>query len=534
MTKFPSKSMFAAALMSGQTILGSTMTPPQVFHAGEDSYPSVETRRIQMASSLAVADTGRIWTVWYAGPTPNEDSNNYVVLATSGDDGATWQESLVIDPDGSGPVRAFDPEIWLDPQGRMWVFWAQAVNGGAQAQTWAIVTENSGDAKPVWSAPRHIAPGVMMCKPTALSNGEWLLPISDWEMRMNKVEDGAGAGVWISEDKGATFSRRGGVLVPLKVRTYDEHMVVQRKDDSLWMLIRTKYGIGESVSRDLGKTWSDVEPSQISHPSARFFIRRLSSGNLLLVKHGAIKGASGRNRLTAFISKDDGTTWDGGLLLDARNGVSYPDGQEASDGTIYITYDYNRTQHRALHMATFTEGDALAGEDVYGKVRLRLSVSTPGLMPLDPIPPYEPGAFQLSDNATGTELATTGLTTLQPLDDRAVDTLRVGTQIWSNRTYVFSVLPDAVQGKRFIQADIGTRGVRGKAERDGWVYAIVRRSDEERFAGDGFEKTNIPEFIHFTTGNEFKEKDAVSVFQKNVKKGDVVSGNGALLVFAAE
>ena len=527
-------SMFAAALMAAQTVCGSTMTSPQVFHLGEEQFPTVDKRRIQMASSLAVADNGRIWTVWYAGPTPNEDSNNYVVLANSGDDGATWKETLVIDPDGLGPVRAYDPEIWLDPQGRMWVFWAQAVNGGAQAQTWAIVTDNPRDEKPVWSAPRHIAPGVMMCKPTLLSNGEWLLPISDWEMRMSKVADGASAGAWVSEDKGATFSRRGGALVPLKVRTFDEHMVVERKDGSLWMLMRTNYGIGESVSRDLGKTWSEVEPSKISHPSARFFIRRLASGNLLLVKHGPIEGASGRNRLTAFISKDDGVTWEGGLLLDERNGVSYPDGQEAADGTIYITYDYSRTQYRALHMASFTEADALAGKDVSGKVRLRLSVSTPGLMPQEPIPPYEPGTFELSDNKTGAELATSGRTTLQPLDDRSVETLRIGTQIWSNRTYVFSVLPEAVQGKQFLQADIGTRGVRGKAERDGWVYALVRRSDEERLTGDGFEKTNIPEFIPFTPGDKFKEKDAVSVFQKSVKKGDVVSGNGALLVFAAE
>jgi predicted neuraminidase len=534
MIKFLYKSMFAATLMASQTVFGSPMTAPQVFHAGEENYPTVDQRRIQMASSLVVAENGRIWITWYAGPSPNEDDNNYLVLASSGDDGSTWQEVLVVDPDGTGPVRAYDPEIWIDPQGRMWLFWAQAVKHGVDAITWAMVTENPEDAKPVWGAPRQIAPGVMMCKPTVLSNGEWLFPISDWEIRMSK-EEGASAGARISKDQGATFALRGAALVPRKNRTFDEHMIVQRKDESLWMLVRTNYGIGESISRDLAKTWSEVEPTDIPHPSARFFIRRLASGNLLLVKHGAMEGKSGRSRLTAFVSEDDGKTWVGGLLLDERNGVSYPDGQEAADGTIYITYDYNRTQERAIHMTTFTEADALAGKDVSGKVRLRISVTTPGLLLDEPTAPYETGSFKLADNQSGAEPAT-GLTSLESLDDREVDTLKIGARIWSNRTYVFSVLPEAVQGKRFIRTEIGERGIRGKAERDGVVYVLSRRDvGDEGLAKAGFEKTNIPEFIPFAPGDKYRENNAFSVFQKSVKKGDIVTGGAfGLLVFAAE
>ena len=64
---------------------------------------------------MAVTRGGRLWATWYAGETPGEDQNNYVVLTTSGDGGETWQEVLVVDPDGPGPVRAFDPEIWMVP-----------------------------------------------------------------------------------------------------------------------------------------------------------------------------------------------------------------------------------------------------------------------------------------------------------------------------------------------------------------------------------------------------------------------------------
>src|SRR5690606_14005542 len=120
------------------------------------------------------------------------------------------------------------------------------------------------------------------------------------------------------------------------------------KDGSLWMLIRTRYGIGESRSNDRGYTWSPVVPSKIQHTSSRFFISRINSGNLLLVKHGPIDMRTGRSHLMAFISEDDGHSWSNGLLIDERPGVSYPDGQQTRDGIIHITYDYNRTKEQNI------------------------------------------------------------------------------------------------------------------------------------------------------------------------------------------
>jgi len=152
-------------------------------------------------------------------------------------------------------------------------------------------------------------------------------------------------------------------------------MIVERNDRSLWMLLRTSYGIGESVSSDRGKTWSPLARSPIRHPSARFFIRRLDSGSLLLVKHGPIGEQTDRSRLTAYISKDDGLTWTGGLVLDERKNVSYPDGQQAADGSILIIYDHSRTGDREILMAKFRESDVIAGTADSPTVRLRMKVS---------------------------------------------------------------------------------------------------------------------------------------------------------------
>ena len=299
-----------------------SLQPPQ--HLGPPrADQAVTNRAFTGIPSMAVAPKGRLWATWYAGVTPGEDVNNYVVLSTSGDDGKTWNEMLTVDPDAGGPVRSFDSELWVSPNGRLFFFWAQMEKGRRDAElgVWCIETSEPDAAQPKWSKPRRIGDGVMMCKPLALSSGEWVLPISRWR------EHEESAQMIVSTDAGKTWTRRGGCNVPKDVRQFDEHMFVERKDGSLWLLVRTRYGIGESVSTDRGKTWPDLTPSGIEHPTSRFLVRRLVSGNLLLVKHGPLDTRTSRSHLTAYVSKDDGKTWSGGLMLDERQGVSYPDGQ---------------------------------------------------------------------------------------------------------------------------------------------------------------------------------------------------------------
>ena len=149
--------------------------------------------------------------------------------------------------------------------------------------------------------------------------------------------------------------------MPKDLRSFDEHMVVEKSDGTLWMLVRTSQGIGESLSTDGGLTWGALSASSIQHPSSRFFIYRLDSGNLLLVKHGPMRAKTGRSHLTAYASTDDGESWSKGLLLDEREGISYPDGQQSNDGTIYIIYDRSRTGDREILMCRFTEDDVFAG-----------------------------------------------------------------------------------------------------------------------------------------------------------------------------
>jgi len=323
-----------------------------------------EKRTCTGVPSIAVARGGRLWATWFSGTTPGEIiercPNAYVVVSTSGDGGKTWKEALAIDPDGPGPLKAYDPHPWIDPDGSLWVFFALPYP--LHKHAWAITAEDGDQESPAWSQPRPVFEGVLLNKPTVLASGDWLFPT--YARRPNNM------GVilsHVSRDKGQTFVVRGRIEASWDLGP-SEPMVVGRKDGSLWMLVRTTRGIGESVSTDGGAAWSPLRTEAIKHTSTRFFIGRLQSGNLLLVKHLGIdedplsagKGKQ-RRELTAFISQDDGTTWRGGLVIDERVGCSYPDAQQVADGTIYLTWDFMRSRDQEVWLTTFREEDVLDG-----------------------------------------------------------------------------------------------------------------------------------------------------------------------------
>lgn len=339
-----------------------------------------EGRGWQGIPTVERAANGRLWVGWYGGLL-GEDFYTYCMLVTSDDDGESWSGlKLVIDPDGDGPLRAFDSCLWRDPNDRMWFTWNQKLCNQTRVYSeeqerrwylWAITSDDAEAADPGWSEPRRLCESVMLNKPVVLSNGDWLLLSSDWFWDRS-------ARAYRSTDDGESWHHWGAAHVADRSqRSFDEHMIIERNDGVLWMLVRTQYGIGQSFSSDGGCTWSYVRPSGIGHVCARFFIRRLRSGRLLLVRHGQhIRDTlDQRSHLCAFLSEDDGGTWLGGLLLDERHGVSYPDGVEDDDGIIYIVHDFDRHGAKEIVMSRITEEDILAKEVVDDRSRLRMLVN---------------------------------------------------------------------------------------------------------------------------------------------------------------
>ncbi|MCA9177500.1 MAG: exo-alpha-sialidase, partial [Planctomycetales bacterium] len=327
--------------------------------------------RLDYGMTIGIERTprGRLWACWVAG---GDSPKAFFVLASSDDDGETWSPPrMVLDSHDALLPRERSilvGNLWTDPAGRLWLFFDQSMDMfDGRAGVWATVCDNPDGDEPAWSSPQRIWHGVTLNKPTVLSSGEWMLPISldqrggfgPFRGCFAELDPLRGANVFVSRDQGKSWQRRGAAVFPQP--DWHEHMIVERTDKSLWMLARTRLGIMESTSGDGGRSWSEPTVSAIKHPVARFHIRRLQSGRLLLVKHGDRPEAhEGRVQLSAWLSADDGQTWQGGLVLDERKGISYPDGFQAPDGTIYISYDRNRSSDGEILLARFTEQDILA------------------------------------------------------------------------------------------------------------------------------------------------------------------------------
>jgi len=502
----------ASSLAIAETNVAATPGIPN-FAPGPEYADSA--RMFQGVSSIERAANGRLWATWYGGGV-TEDEHNYVLLSTSGDDGQTWQRVLVLDPDGDGPVRAFDPCLWRDPDGKLWLFWAQEAAGQKHREfgsfvTFAITTTDSGNAAAKWSAPRQISLGVMINKPTVTANGRWLLPVSSWYTN-------GSARVIVSGDHGATFNELGSANIPQASRSADEPMLVERKDETLWMLVRGKFptsegstGIGESVSTDSGKIWPDVTASAIQHPVSRFFIRRLASGRLLLVRQNPPMPGNERSHLTAFLSEDDGASWKGGLLLDERNGASYPDGVQASDGSIDVIYDYQRWRDKEILMAVFTEQDILEGKLAVPKSRLQVRVNqATGLTP------KQAANAELKSNADGVALIKGSAVALEDVDGET-DVFQPGVKVFLNRNYIVNEVPEALRGFQFIRKNL--EDFHTKIARNGVLYIITPSTGRDPFSRQqellelGFQKVNLPEFRLFAGVR-------CSVFQKQFSAGE--------------
>ena len=349
--------------------------------------------------SIACASNGRLWATWYAGPFPGEDSYSYVVLATSANGGDSWEEVLVVQPDSweaGNARRAFDSQVWVDPNGNLRWFWADRAGTMQDVANDGVWMVNLGNATsvpqtlPTASDAVCIYQGVMLGKPVVLNDGAWAFPVAQWYAEPSSL-------LIVSTDECATFTRRGGATIPSAQRSFDEHSIVPLSNNVIRCWARTGDGVRESISTDGGVTWPEMTvPANLRTAGSRLCACKLPSGSILMVKHGTVaaQAPASRSQLTAFVSRDGGDTWEGGLVIDAREDVAYPDATVEADGTIRLVYDYDRTGRQEILMATFTEADVLAKTGSSAKFRLCQRVSTPSYLVNDSV--SEPAGKVLS------------------------------------------------------------------------------------------------------------------------------------------
>ncbi|MBO4631935.1 MAG: exo-alpha-sialidase [Lentisphaeria bacterium] len=319
---------------------------------------------------------GRLFAGWYSGGMGEPHPENYNLLIRSEDDGMTWNRpELVISGRGEEDSIAIDIQLWLDPQGRMWLFFVRLFSAPGSKPTdpdhwttWAMICEDPDAETLNWSKPRQIFTGFLRTQPTVLSDGSWVTCAYDRSSEYLCYAQ--------SRDQGRTWvPRHAGRRL---TNTFDEIMILERNDHSLMMFARDQNPllVKCECSNLEQKDWSDGRYTGILNSSSRFFLRRLKSGRIILIHNDSSRQ---RTNLTAELSDDDGKTWSSSIVLDSAANVSYPDAVESDDGRIFIIYDCGRMTFKEIRMAQITEEDIIAGTLVnYDSYRARIISKAPG------------------------------------------------------------------------------------------------------------------------------------------------------------
>lgn len=146
----------------------------------------------------------------------------------------------------------------------------------------------------------------------------------------------------ISADNGKTWQTsapyRGG----------SQPTVIERDDSSLFIMMRCKPIIKQTISENGGKSWSEAGLSVLPNPNAGIAMTKLKNGHVVLVFNNTNEG---RSPLNIARSLDGGRTWEEPLVLESNQGeYSYLCVIQTLDDRIHISYTFRRYTIKHVEM----------------------------------------------------------------------------------------------------------------------------------------------------------------------------------------
>ena len=327
---------------------------------------AIENSCYTKITALETTANGRIWASVLCG---GDGADGYTSLVYSDSNGESWAEPIVALDARDEKLAVRNGVLWRSPKGEMWFFYA-VFDGyyDGRGSMWAMVCKEPDANIPVWEAPIYLGVGIPSGRPVVNKQGEWLLPTalwgrdvmtydkapyiaSKWERprfvspyvdKYHELDSKRGAGLYISQDGGASWSEHLGAVKcsneAVEARYNNPQMFVH-SDGSLRMVLRAS-GTAWSyaaTSQD-GKVWSEPERF-VSAPDQDFAVLRLADGKLLMVRNGRFDRHLYwcPEGMYAYLSEDCGATWYGGLRLATDAGTLNPVVAEGANGEIYIT-----------------------------------------------------------------------------------------------------------------------------------------------------------------------------------------------------
>ncbi len=233
----------------------------------------------------------------------------------------------------------WNPVLHRKNDGKIVLFYKE----GPNPREWWGHYKVSEDEGKTWSKETQLPPGFLgpvRNKSVELSNGKLLHPSS---FETNNV--------WTSHVEISNPDLTGWEKVDLKGPfNAIQPTALFHPDGKIQLLCRTQEGVvAESWSSDQGKTWTPLVATKLENNNSGIDGVTLADGSHLLVVNPLKKG---RNKLV-LLGSDDGISWEELLILEneERGEFSYPAIIQAKDGTLHISYTYNREKIKYVHLS---------------------------------------------------------------------------------------------------------------------------------------------------------------------------------------
>lgn len=290
------------------------------------------------ASTIAESSRGLI-CAWFGG---THEKHPDVGIWVSRWEQGKWTQPVEV---ANGKVNdqerypTWNPVLFQMPDKELILFYKV----GPSPTTWWGALKRSFDGGLTWGPEERLPKdiyGPIKNKPELLADGTLLCPSSS-------EDDGWRVHLEMSKDAGKTWTRTSAINTG-KDFSAIQPSILFLPGGELKLLCRSKDGvILETSSKDQGKTWSKLSPTDLPNPNSGTDAVTLKDGRHVLIYNHVTKSSmqwgGKRSPLNVAISSD-AKVWKELTVLEnePKMEFSYPAVIQTKDGAIHITYTWKR------------------------------------------------------------------------------------------------------------------------------------------------------------------------------------------------
>jgi len=312
-----------------------------IFQLGSTSFASSH------ASTIVELKNRELMAAWFGG---TDEGKPDVAIWGSRRTAHGW--SAPVELAREPKIACWNPVLFHTKDGRLWLYY----KFGPNPSEWTGARKYSSDEGRTWSKAEHLPAGLLgpiRAKPLVMEGGTIVSGSS--------VESYQSWAAWIerSTDSGKSWTKFGplaperkdlaapdpwghfGIIQPSVVALGKHHLRFYAR--STEQIAR----VCVSDSLDDGRTWTKPRPLDIPNPNSGIDAVALRDGRIVLIYNDT---PHGRSPLNLAVSNDGEHFRMFSTLESGPGEFSYPAIIQTSDGSLEITYTWNRKSIRHVHV----------------------------------------------------------------------------------------------------------------------------------------------------------------------------------------